>query len=402
VTVADPRGGLIAAAVIVAAALLLAVPARAQTVKIGLILTYSGADAEPSEEIDKGLSLYLAEHERDLPPGVRIELVRRDDTGPRPETAKRLAQELVTRERVQFLAGVFWTPNAFAIAPVASEAKVPLVIMNASGSAITRASPYIVRTSWTVWQNAYPLGEWAAAQGWRTGYTLVSDYAPGHDGEAAFIKGFTEKGGTIVGSVRVPVVNPDVVPFLQRIKDAKPDVVFNFNPGGKQAIAFMTGWRDLGLKQAGVHIVATPDLVTDDELPNMGEEPLGMVSAGPYSTAAKRPQNEAFLALWKGRYGDSIIPNYAAVAGWDGMAAIIAVVKATKGVFTGDEAMAILSHWKNPESPRGPIAIDPETGDIVQNIYIRRVERVDGHLANVEFATIPQVKDPWKAVNPPK
>ncbi len=158
---------LIAGAVIAAA--VVAAPARAETVKVGLILTYSGADAEPSEEIDKGLSLYLAEHE--LPPGVRIEIIRRDDTGPRPETAKRLAQELVTREHVQFLAGVFWTPNAFAIAPVATEAKVPLVIMNASGSAITRASPYIVRTSWTVWQNAYPLGEWAAAQGWRTVYT---------------------------------------------------------------------------------------------------------------------------------------------------------------------------------------------------------------------------------------
>jgi branched-chain amino acid transport system substrate-binding protein len=389
------RGGAL-----LAASLLLAPPAAAQTVKLGLILTYSGPNAEPSQEIDRGVSLYLREHEKDLPPGVRLEILRRDDTGPHPELAKRLAQELVTREHVQYLAGIFWSPNALAIAPVASEAKVPLVVMNASGSVITRASPYIVRTSWTVWQNAYPLGRWAARQGWRGAYTIVSDYTPGHDGEAAFAKGFGEGGGRILGALRVPMGDPDFVPFLQRAKDARPDVVFNFNPGGKQAIAFMKAWADLGLDIAGIKLVATPDLVTDDELPNMGEAPLGIVSAGPYSAAATRPQNEAFLALWRSVYGASAIPDYGSVAGWDGMAAIFAAIAATRGAGDGAAAMAVLSHWQAADSPRGPIAIDPATRDIVQNIYIRRVERVAGHLANVEFATIPAVKDPWKELNP--
>lgn len=382
------------------AALLLATPASAQTVKIGLILTYSGPNAQPSEEIDRGVKLYLHLHEKDLPPGIRLELLRRDDTGPHPEVAKRLAQELVTRDHVQFLAGVFWSPNARAIAPVATAAKVPLVIMNASGSVITRASPYIVRTSWTVWQNAYPLGQWAAGQGWRTAYTIVSDYTPGHDGEAAFAKGFGEAGGRILGAVRVSVGDPDFVPFLQRAKDMHPDVVFNFNPGGKQAIAFMKAWSDLGMDAAGIKLVATPDLVTDDELPNMGVSPLGVVSAGPYSVAATRPQNQAFLAAWRSLYGAAEIPDYDAVAGWDGMAAIFAAIAATHGDGDGAKEMAVLSHWRNPDSPRGPIAIDPATRDIVQNIYIRRVERVDGDLANVEFATIPAVKDPWKELNP--
>jgi branched-chain amino acid transport system substrate-binding protein len=389
---------------VVASALLallgLAAPAAAQVVKLGLILTYSGANAEPSQEIDRGVRLFLAAHEKDLPPGVSLEVLRRDDTGPHPEVAKRLAQELVTRDHVQFLAGVFWSPNALAIAPVATEAKVPLVIMNASGSVITRASPYIVRTSWTVWQNAYPLGQWAAGQGWRTAYTIVSDYTPGRDGEAAFARGFGEAGGRILGAVRVAVADPDFVPFLERAKDAHPEVVFNFNPGGKQAIAFMKAWSDLGMDAAGIKLVATPDLVTDDELPNMGAAPLGVVTAGPYSIAASRPQNAAFLALWRSLYGASEIPDYDAVAGWDGMAAIFAAIAATHGEADGAKAMAVLSHWRNPESPRGPIAIDPATRDIVQNIYIRRVERVEGGLANVEFATIPAVKDPWKELNP--
>lgn len=179
----------------------------AQTVKIGIILTYSGLDSQPGDEADKGLALYLKEHKKDLPAGVSVELVRRDDTGPNPEVAKRLAQELITRDHVQILAGVIYSPNAFAIAPIATEAKVPFVIMNAAGSAITRASPYIVRTSFTIWQQAYPLGKWAARQGWRTAYTAVSDYVPGHDGEAAFTKAFTEAGGRLVGSAHFPLAN---------------------------------------------------------------------------------------------------------------------------------------------------------------------------------------------------
>ena len=374
----------------------------AATVKVGLILTYSGPNAEPSDPMDKAVRLFESTHAADLPHGVKFEVIRRDDTGPNPEVAKRLAQELITRDHVNVLAGVFWTPNALAIAPIATQAKVPLVIMNASGSAITRASPYIVRFSWTVWQNAYPLGQWAMKQGWHTGYTLVSDYAPGHDGEEAFTKAFTDGGGKIVGAVRVPVSNPDFAPYLQRAKDTKPDVLFNFNPGGKQAPAFMKAWRELGGDASNIHLVATPDLVTDDELPNIGDAALGIVSAGPYSVAADRPANRAFLQAWHEAYGPASIPNNAAVAAWDGMAAILGVIERTHGDFTGDEAMAILSHWNADDSPRGPIAIDPATRDIVQNIYIRRVQKVGGRIENVEFVTIPHVKDEWKELHPAK
>jgi branched-chain amino acid transport system substrate-binding protein len=242
------------------------------------------------------------------------------------------------------------------------------------------------------------MGKWAAQQGWKKGYTAVSDYIPGHDGEAGFAKGFTDAGGTMLGAVQFPPANPDFAPFVQRIKDAKPDVVFVFVPGGKQATGFMKAWTDLGLAAAGIKLVGTQDIVTDDELPNMGEAPLGIVTAGIYSVAGKRPQNQAFLAAWTKDYGEAVIPNYVAVGGWDGMAAIFDVIKAQNGKIDPDKTMALLKGWKY-DSARGPIMIDPDTRDIVQNEYVRKVERVNGHLANVEFETIPMVKDPWKVLN---
>ncbi len=385
-----------------AAALLSPQAASADTIKIGFITSYSGFLAQAGDSMDKGAGLYLKLHEKELPPGVRIELLKRDDTSSNADVGKRLAQELITRDHVRILAGLVSSPIAAAIAPLTAEAKVPLVIMNAAGSAIPRISPYVVRVSFTIWQQAYPMGKWAAQQGWKKGYTAVSDFIPGHDGEAGFSKGFTDAGGAMAGSVQFPPANPDFAPFVQRIKDAKPDVVFVFVPGGKQATQFMKAWTDLGLAAAGVKLVGTQDVVTDDELPNMGEAPLGIVTAGTYSVAGKRPQNQAFLDAWTKEYGEAVIPNYIAVDGWDGMAAIVDVIKQTKGVFDGDQAIAILKAWKNPDSPRGPIEIDPMTRDIVQTVYIRRVEKQNGHLANVEFDSIPLVKDPWKELNPPK
>ncbi|HYM03176.1 MAG TPA: ABC transporter substrate-binding protein [Stellaceae bacterium] len=381
-----------------------ALPALAdQTVKIGVILTYSGPAASLGDQIDKGLSLYAKEHEKDVPPGVKIELIRRDDTGPNPEVAKRLAQELVTRDHVQFLTGVVWSPNAGAIAAVATEAKVPFVISNAAAVGLTRASPYIARVSFTLWQESLPLGTWAAQKGGlKKVYIAVSDFAPGKDAEAAFTKGFTDAGGTIVDTVHFPVKDPDFVPFMQRVKDAKPDAVFVFIPSGKQATAVMKAYNDLGMNNGGIKIIGPQDIVPDEELPSMGNEPAGVISSGSYSNAGDRPQNKAYVAAWTKEYGDKTPPGFMSVGGWDSMAAIFAVIKATKGEVDGDKAMAILKNWKNPDSPRGPIAIDPETRDIVQNIYIRRVEVKGNHLANVEFETIPQVKDPWKALNPAK
>jgi branched-chain amino acid transport system substrate-binding protein len=385
-----------------AAAVLLAAPAGAQTVKVGLILTYSGPQASLGDQIDKGAKLYMKEHAKDLPPGVKIEIVQRDDTGPNPDVAKRLAQELVTREKVNFLAGVVWTPNANAMVPIVTEAKTPFVIMNAAGVNTTVQSPYIVRTSFTLWHSSYPMGQWAAKQGIKKAYTAVTDYAPGHDAEAGFTKGFTANGGEIVGSVRIPLQNPDFVPFVQRIKDAKPEALFIFIPSGKQATAIIKAYGDLGLKEAGIKLFGTQDLTTEEELANMGDVPLGVVTAGAYSDFADRPANKAFVEAWHKEYGPASRPNFMSVGGWDGMAAIYAAVKTQNGKIDPDKTMQILSNWKDPDSPRGPISIDPKTRDIVQNEYIRRVEKRDNLLGNVEFDKIEAVKDPYKELNPPK
>ena len=380
----------------------LPLPLAAQTVKIGLINSYTGFVAQPADQGQKGFDLYIKEHGKDLPPGVKIELLRRDDTS-NPEVGKRLAQELITRDHVQLLTGIVLSPVATAVAPLTAEAKVPLLLDIASaGVTIPRISPYVVRISFTLWQESYPIGKWAAEQGWKTGYTAVSDFIPGHDAEAAFTKAFTDGGGKMIGSVRFPPSNPDFSPFVQRIKDAKPDVVFIFVPAGTQATAMIKAMQDLGLREAGINVVAPQDLLPDEELPRMGDTPTGLITSGTYSADAKRPANEAFVAAWKREYGDKSIPDFFSVDARDGMAAIYGLVKETKGSFTADQAMAFLSHWKDPDSPRGPIMIDPETRDIVQNVYIRRVEKQDGKLIDVEIATIPMVKDPWKELNPVK
>jgi len=388
--------------VLVAVVASLPAPLAGQTVKVGLINSFTGFVAQPADQGQKGSDLYFKEHEKDLPPGVKIEIIKRDDTS-NPEVGKRLAQELITRDHVQLLTGVILSPVATAVAPLTAEAKVPLVLSYAAaGVSIPRLSPYVVRVTFTLWQESYPMGKWAAEQGWKTGYTAVTDFIAGHDAEAAFTKTFTDAGGKIVGADRYPLGNPDFTPFVHRIKDAKPEVAFIFVPAGTQATAMMRAISDLGLREARINIAAPQDLLPDEELPNMGDLPLGLITSGTYSVAGKRPANEAFLAAWKREYGDRAIPDFFSVDGWDGMAMIFDLVKQTKGKFTADEAMAFFSHWKNPDSPRGPIEIDPATRDIVQNIYIRKVEKVDGKLANIEIATIPMVKDPWKELNPAK
>lgn len=388
--------------VLAGALLVTPMPTLAQTIKIGVINSYTGFVAEPANEGQKGADLYFKLHEKDLPPGVKIELLKRDDTS-NPEVGKRLAQELITREHVQLLTGIVLSPVAAAVAPLTAEAKVPLVISYAAaGVAIPRLSPYVVRVTFTLWQQAYPMGKWAAQQGWKTAYTAVTDFIAGHDAEAGFTRAFTDTGGKILGADRFPPANPDFTPFVQRIKDAKPQVAYIFVPAGTQATAMMRAITDLGLRRAGITIASTQDLVPDEELPNMGDTPLGLITAGTYSVAGKRPANAAFLADWKQAYGDKSIPDFFSVDGWDGMAMIFDMIKATKGKFTADQAMDFFKNWKDPNSPRGPIMIDPQTRDIVQNVYIRKVEKLDGKLANVEISTIPMVKDPWKELHPAK
>ncbi len=377
------------------AALLLAAAAPAQTIKIGVINTYSGPFATLGDLIDKGFKLYMKQNADKLPPGVKIELVIRDDGGPNPDKAKQLAQELIVRDRIQILTGVVFTPNALAMAPLTQEAKLPFFIMNAGTSVITERSPYIARFSFTLWQSSYPMGAWASRK-YKRAYIAVSDFAPGHDSEAGFERGFTEGGGKIVGKVRIPLASPDFVPFMQRVKDAKPDVLFAFTPAGRQATQIMKAYGDLGLDNAGIKFIGPGDITTDEELPNMGDAPLGVITMHHYSAAATRPANKAFIAAWKKEYGEKSVPSFMSVGGWDAMDAIYHIIREQKGKIDPDRTMALVKKYKNPNSPRGPIAIDPETRDIIQNEYVREVRKIGGQLANVEFETIYQVKDPWK------
>jgi branched-chain amino acid transport system substrate-binding protein len=373
----------------------------AQTVKVGVINTYSGPLAAVGDQLERGIKLYMKLHEKDLPPGLKIELVERDDTGPNPEVAKRLAQELVARDKVQLLTGVIWTPNALSIAPLVTEAKVPFVIMNAGTAIITTKSPYIARISFSLWQSAYPMGTWAATHGIKKAYTLVSDFGPGIDAEAAFTKAFTEAGGTIAGAVRMPVATIDFVPFLQRAKDEKPDAVFSFVPAAKQATGLMKAFGDLGLGAAGIKLIGTGDITPDDELNGMGDAAIGTVTMYHYGAAGDRPANKAFIAAYQAEFGADAEPSAFVLGGYDGMAAIFHVVVAQKGTIDADKTIELLKGWKY-DSPRGPIMIDPETRDVVQNEYLRRVDKVGGKLRNTEVETIPMVKDPWKELNKAK
>jgi branched-chain amino acid transport system substrate-binding protein len=373
----------------------LGVPASAQTVKIGLINTYSGAMASNGDQIEKAVSLFMKNGHCKVPAGVKLEIIKRDDTGINPETAKRLAQELIVRDKVNMITGVVWTPNALSIAPLVTEAKVPFVIMNAGTAMITERSPYIARTSFTLWQSSYPMGAWAAKR-FKTAYVAVADFGPGHDAEEAFIKSFTAGGGKVVGKVRMPPPTSDFAPFLQRVKDAKPDTLFVFVPAGKSATAFMKGFGDLGLRQAGIKLIGPGDITTDEELPNMGDVPNGVITMFHYSAAGDRPANKAFVAAYQKEYGPNAWPNFISVGAWDGMQAICDVVAAQNGKVDPDKTMLLLRGWKNPNSPRGPIEIDPRTRDIVQNEYVRETKRVGGIMKNVELETIPMVKDPWK------
>jgi branched-chain amino acid transport system substrate-binding protein len=377
------------------ASMLCAAQAPAQTVKVGSVLTLSGPNATLGENMDRAIKLYMKLNQDKLPPGVKVEVITRDDGGPNPDKAKQLSQELIVRDKVQFLAGMTWTPNAMSSAPLSTEAKVPMVIMNAGTSVITTMSPYIVRTSFTLWQSSLPMGTWAAKH-FKTAYVAVSDFGPGHDAQAAFTKGFTDGGGKIVGEVRIPLANPDFVPFMQRAKDAKPDCIFGFVPAGKQATAIMKAYGELGLDKAGVKFVGPGDITTDEELPNMGDVPLGVLTVFHYSAAADRPANKAFISAWKKEYGESSTPSFMSVGAWDGMDAIYYAIREQNGKIDPDKTMDLLRKYKSTSSPRGPISIDPDTREIVQNIYVGKVEKVNGELYTVEFATFDAVKDPLK------
>jgi len=364
------------------------------TVKIGVVAEFSGPFADYGAQIVGGMKAYLKLN-GEVYAGKKIELVVRDTTGAAPDIAKRLAQELITRDQVDLLAGFGLTPNALAVAPVSAEAKKPMVIMNAATSVITTRSPYIVRLSHTLPQDTQPIAQWAAKNGIKRAFTLVSDFGPGVDAETTFIKAFKAAGGEIVDSVRTPLANPDFAPFLQRVKDTRPEAVFVFLPPGSQTIAFIKGYEERGLKQAGIRIIATGDLTDDGVLQAMGDPTLGLITSFHYSAAHDSPENKAFLKAYVDANGTKLRPNFMACAGYDGMAAIAEALKKTRGSTEPEAFVAALKGMKLM-SPRGPIMIDPETRDIVQTVYIRRVEKVDGILYNIEFDKFPDVKDPGK------
>ena len=372
----------------------IALPASAEeSVKIGVILPMSGPFANYGKQIENGIRLYMKQ-QGDKVAGKKIELLLRDDTGPAPEVTKRHAQELIVKDKVDILAGFGLTPNGLAAAPLATEAKKPMIIMNAATSIITTKSPYIARLSFTLPQVTAPMATWAAKNGIRKVYTLVSDYGPGHDAEGQFKKTFSAAGGQIVGEVRVPLKSPDFSPYLQRIKDSQPEAVFIFLPAGEQGVAFMKGFVERGLDKAGIKLIATGDVTDDDVIEAMGDSALGVIPSHHYSAAHDSALNKAFVKGYA-EIDAKMRPNFMAVAGYDGMAAIYGALKKTNGSTDGDKIMAALKGMKL-DSPRGPIMIDPETRDIVQNVYIRRVQKVDGKLYNVEFDKLEAVKDPGK------
>jgi len=366
----------------------------AEPIKIGLLAPFSGPFASLGAQIEGGARAYLAAH-GDSIDGRKLELIVRDTTGMAPDVAKRLAQGLIVRDKVDFLAGFALTPNAMAVAPLATEAKKPMVIMNAATSSLTTKSPYIVRVSLTLPQVTAPLATWATRNAIRRVCTLVSDYAPGVDAEEQFIKTFQASGGQIVDSVRVPVQNPDFAPFIQRIKDEKPDAVFAFLPAGSQGIAFMKAFRERGLDQLGIKLIATGDVTEDQLLDAMGDQALGVVTTHHYSAAHESPENTAFKLAFAKVAPQSTRPNFMAVGAYDGMAAIAAVVRALGGQLDGDRVMAAFKGLEL-ESPRGHIRIDPETRDIIQTVYVRKVEKRGDAYYNVEFEQFPDQKDPGK------
>ena len=362
--------------------------------KIGVVAPFSGAFADYGKQMEAGMRAWLKLHGESVA-GRKVEIIARDTGGPNPELSKRLSQELVTRDKVDFLAGYGFTPDAIAAAPVATEAKKPLVVMNAASSSVTTKSPYIVRFSMTLPQVSAPMATWAARNGIKSVYTLVADYAPGIDSENAFRAEFTKHGGQVVDSVRVPLRNPEFAPYVQRIKDAKPEAVFVFLPSGEPGVAFMKAFAERGLKKAGIRVIATGDLTDDDVLQSMGEPVAGVITSHHYSAAHDSPENKAFMEAFKQAVPGLPRPNFMAVGGFDGMEAMAEVTKKLGGKIDGDKAMEIFKTMKMT-SPRGPISIDPATRDIVQTVYIRRVEKRGGEYYNIEFDRFPDVKDPGK------
>jgi branched-chain amino acid transport system substrate-binding protein len=378
----------------VAGAVLALSAAHAQgTVKIGLMNVLSGQFADAGIQLDNGVKTYMKQY-GDTVAGKKIEIIRKDVGGPAPDVAKRLAQELVVRDNVDMLAGFLLTPNALAAADVSAQAKKFMVVMNAATSIIITKSPYMIRSSVTLPQVMETFGTWAAKSGIKKCYTMVTDYGPGHDSEAAFQRAFKEAGGEIIGSVRFPVANPDFSAFVQRAKDMNPECIYVFIPGGAQPAALGKAFAERGIDLSKTKILASGEATAEQALKSMGDAGLGIISAWHYDYKSNAPLNVAFVKAFNEMHGRN--PDFFSIGGYDGMHAIYETLKKTGGKTDSDSLIAAAKGLKW-DSPRGVVSIDPETRDIVQTIYIRKVEKVGGELVNVPFDKIENVKDPSRA-----
>jgi branched-chain amino acid transport system substrate-binding protein len=386
--------GALAASVLAPAGLSVAVlSAQAEsTLKIGVLLPMTGPQQPTGVQVAAGIRLYVARH-GDKVAGKKIEIILKDD-GAIADNTKRLAQEMIANDKVNFIAGFGITPTAFAVSPLATEAKIPQIVMAASTSSITERSPSVVRTSATPGQSSVIIADWALKNGIKKVVTIVSDYAPGIDAENFFKAVFTNGGGEIAEVIRTPFANPDFAPFLQRARNAKPDAVFVFVPTGQHA-SFMRQFFERGLDKAGIRMIGPGDVTDDDVLNNMGDQMLGVVTAHDYSAYHQSGLNKEYVAAIR-KANNGMRADFMSVGGYDGMHLIYEALRKANGATDGDALVGMMKGmaW---ESPRGPISIDPETRDIVQNIYMRRVEKVDGELYNVEFETFVAVKDPGKS-----
>ncbi len=386
----DRRRFVTGAATIAVAGLAGSGASAQEVVKVGIVMPLTGGLAAVGKQVVAAARLYVAQH-GDTVAGRKIELIVKDDGGV-PDNSKRIAQELIVNDKVAFL-GAGITPSAFAIAPLATQAKIATVVMVSGTSVVTERSPYLVRTSFTLGQQSSIIAQWAAKNGSKKVVILQSDWAPGAEATAVFTDYFTKAGGTVAETIKVPLANPDFAPFLQRARDATPDTLFVFVPAG-QAGTFAKQFIERGLDKAGIKLIGPGDVTDDDDLPQMGDAMLGTVTAGHYSAAHPSAANKAYVAAFK--KANNYRPNFISLGGWDGMHVIYEALKKTGGKTDGDALVAAMKGLKW-ESPRGPISIDPETRDIIQNVYVRKVERAEGELYNIEFATFEAVKDPIKA-----
>ena len=371
--------------------------AAADVVKFGVIAPFSGPFAVWGKQFKDSIDAYQKLNGK-MVNGHEIQVIWRDEGAGDASKSRQFAEELILREKVQLLGGFALTPDALSVAEVITESKTPTIILNAATAIITRKSPYFLRVSMTVAQYVKPIGEWAPKNGIKTAFSMVSDYAPGHDAEGAFVNGFEKNGGKVVAKERVPLSVTDYSPYMERALQSKADALYIFAPAGAPSVAMVREFERRGLKAAGMKLLAGGE-VQEIFLPSFGDSVLGTISSVHYTESNQRPENIAFRKALNDLTGADTVPDMASVAAWDGMGLVYETVKALGPRFTGDQAIEFMKN-KTYNSPRGPIKFDPIERDIIQNIYLRKVEMRDGKMINVDFATVENVRDPWKDENP--